>query len=218
MYLKKHPPIPTAVVFDAYGTLLSNTKTTKPVAQLREIIGGMGIDVSDYTQRAMTSRHTLSSLALSYGADVPLKTMARLDEELINELLGVEPYPDVERTLRYVMRRGAHVVIASNLAWPYSLPVHTLIDVVKQGGMINRTQISTAYSFDVGHIKPVPEFYSNVAADLESLSVEPQRIFMVGDRQIEDVDGPTRAGWRAWKVDRQSGQGLLDGPWDQWLG
>lgn len=215
--MNRRNPSSTTVVFDAYGTLLSNPNATRPFAQLRQILDNMGVDVSDYTHRAMTQRHTLPSLALSYGADVPLVELARLEEELMGELLDIRPYAESERVLRHVISRGARVVVASNLAWPYSLPIRTLMDVVAQHSLGSRGQMTTAFSFDVGHIKPSPEFYSTVKVGLASQGVG-DRIFMVGDRQIEDVDGPTAAGWTAWRVDRSTGHDLLDAPWDDWLG
>lgn len=213
-------PTPTGctVVFDAYGTLLSNPNATRPFAQLREILERGGVNVQDYAQRAMGQRHTLSSLALSYGFDPGLDTLARLERELMEELLAIHPYQETERVLRYVMGRGAHVVVASNLAWPYALPIHTLMDVVSQRGtLVSRNKIATAFSFDVGLVKPQEEFYTRVEDSLRSQGLGRQ-IFMVGDRQLEDVEGPVKAGWQAWRVDRSAGAGLFDAPWDQWLG
>lgn len=212
---------PAAVVFDAYGTLLSNPFPARPFAQLKEMMACQGLDVSDFAHRAMTCRHTLSSLAASYGASFPLQTLARLDAQLMAELLAIRPYPEAERTIRHVLSRGAVVVVASNLAWPYALPIQAALDTVVSrlsSTPASVSRVRTAFSFDLGVVKPSREFYQAVLGSLASDGVEPSRMFMVGDRQVEDVDGPRAAGWSAWRVDRSQDQGLLDAPWDLWLG
>lgn len=213
-------PAPTAVVFDAYGTLLSNPGTTRPFAQLKKAIAARGMDVSDFAHRAMTSRHTFSSLAQSYGVTLPMGMLARLEAELMEELMGIRPYPEAERAIRHVLHRGAVVVVGSNLAWPYALPIQALLDAVV-GRLPNESysasRVRTAFSFDLGALKPSPAFYQAVLDSLAADGVESSRVFMVGDRQAEDVDGPVAAGWSAWRVDRSKDEGLLDAPWDQWL-
>src|SRR5690606_30093757 len=142
---------------------------TRPFAQLREIIAKQGLDVSDFAHRAMTSRHTLSSLAKSYDAVIPMEDLARLDAQLMSELMAIRPYPEAERTIRHVLIRGAVVVVASNLAWPYALPVQAAMDtVVNRLATITNSvsRVRTAFSFDLGTVKPSELFYQAVMDSL----------------------------------------------------
>lgn len=211
---------PTAIVFDVFGTLLKIDNPTRPYSVLAQHLESLGADISDFAHRAMTARHTPASLAASYGASVSLEFIAHIDAMLLAELERIEPYEEADRTLRHVLGQGASIVIASNLAWPYALPVRAMLGHLARDrvdGSGNR--VSTFFSFDRGLLKPDPSFYQALAAEvLDREGIAPDRIFMLGDKLVEDCQSPTLAGWQAWHLDRAAGAQLLDAPWDAWLG
>lgn len=209
--------LPPVVVFDAYGTLVENPLSAQPFRRLREVLEKAGVDTSEYPSRAMTSRHSLTSLAQSYGEVVPQEVLAKFEQDLLGELFAVRPFPDAQRTIRHVLSQGATVVIASNLAWPYALPVkHIVRGIMGDLEMrLDAGRVRTAFSFDIGHLKPSSHFFITLAGSVGGM--ENHDFFMVGDRYTEDVEGPESIGWKAWLLDRESGSGLLDAPWDDWL-
>lgn len=217
-------PAPTAVVLDAFGTLVHIRRPARPFAMLRAKLADKGVDVSDFSTRAMAGRHTLADLAAQYSGQgdthMTLEDLAALDGLLLDELERIEPYPDAERTLRYLLGHGATVIVASNLAWPYGLPLRASLRQMTSGDSCSQSSgiWGTFFSYEQGVLKPDPGFYTALERYIvDSPGIARDRIFMVGDKLAEDVNAPITAGWQAWHLDRPAGASLLDAPWDRWL-
>lgn len=209
-----------AIVFDAFGTLVHIQRPARPYAALRTLLTDRGADTAGFALEAMTRRRTLADLARATGLPVPPQALAALEAQVIDEVESIAPFPDAAAAVARALEVADRVVIGSNLGWPYGAPVERFLapwgPVAALDDDAPDARVRTAFSFDVGHVKPDPAFYAHVARRLSALSGKPAAslaLCMVGDKQAEDGDGPTRAGWRGWRMDRAAGQGLLDAPW-----
>ena len=209
-------PLPSFpfVVFDAFGTLLKIPSPARPYAQLREALATHGAPVDGFMRAVMTSRLGLAATAEQFGVDLPLPLLARFEDALGRELERIVPYPEAERVVASVLGQGATVVVASNLAWPYGASVLAFLRRFGAVGPFARLQ--TAFSYDLGRLKPEAEFYQAVAHQLRLGDVPASdlasRIAMIGDRHDEDVAAPHRAGWSAQRLVRSRDE-TLDDAW-----
>lgn len=108
-------------------------------------------------------------------------------------------YDEVPATLARLAARGLRLAVVSN--WDERLP--TLLAAL---GLAERFDV-VVVSAEVGVEKPHPRIFA-VAA--ERLGVAPAEIVHVGDRRLEDVEGPVAAGQRALWLARNGGGDLTD--------
>ena len=206
-----------AIVFDAFGTLVHITAPTRPYAALRAHLEALGVERdADFPRRAMTGRWSLRDLAAHPVEDSILEGF---ETGVVEEVDSVVPFEDAPLAIEQALNRADRVIIASNLAWPYGRAVEQWLSQwgpVAPLGEASDARLLTAFSFDVGYVKPEPAFYRWVTSALAGVANKPSsalRLAMVGDKQAEDCDAPTAAGWSGWRIDRRQGQGLLDAPW-----
>ena len=142
--------------------------------------------------------------------------------------LGVEPRDDVlEHAMRVQIRAwdsvrflhpDAHELLdtlrAMGLEFGYVSntldPPHILHEVMEDEHMLTRAD-AIVLSSELGHRKPSPLIYR---AATEALDLDPARTLFVGDRVLEDVVGPKRAGMTAvlaeWFRDDEGDHTLAD--------
>lgn len=124
------------------------------------------------------------------GLDVPRETLVRiLDVEQRCWDAAVHPAPDALETLERLRARGLRTAIASNAPFPPDL-LHRQLRV---NGFEQRVD-AAVFSSEVGRRKPAPELY---LAALDRVGVPAAEALYVGDRVVEDYDGPRRLGMRA---------------------
>lgn len=179
---------------DAFGTIARLQVRTHPFRQLKALLQMEGAEVEDFALRAMSSPQSFCELASHYGVALPMARLGQLDADLRAELEGMVLYPEALDVLVQALGTGRDVVVASNLAWPYG---HTLTQLLQAAGLTlaplgAQSSVSTAYSYELGHCKPAPEFYAQIQS---AFGVRPHECMLVGDRLEEDVRGPLRAGW-----------------------
>lgn len=206
--------VSATIVFDAFGTLVQVRDVRRPFARLRAWLALQGVQTQDLPHQAMAHPHSLESLAARAGVPLPAEFAAQLQDDLAAELASIAWFPEAPAVLAALLRAKMRIVIASNLAHPYGPAVQALAATVAPVGRLgSQAAIETAWSYDVGHLKPAPAFYALVA------SATPNPVIaMVGDRWEEDVAGPRRAGWASWHLRRAQGQRLWDAPWAAWIG
>lgn len=208
-----------AIVFDAFGTLVQIGRPLRPYARLRQVIEDRGVKTDKFAVQAMTTRHSLARLAAAAGCPLPLDVLAPFERAVTEEVASVVAFPDAPAALVRALECADRVVVGSNLAPPYGAPVVTWLS---QWGEVEplapsaKARLLTAFSFDLGQLKPNAGFYQEVGQRLAQLSGKPVgalKVAMVGDKQAEDYTGPRAAGWQAHRLDRAAGQVLLDAPW-----
>lgn len=124
------------------------------------------------------------------GLDVPRETLWRiLDLEQRCWDRAIRLAPDALETLDALRARGLRTAVASNAPFPPEL----MRRQVGLTGIADRAD-AVLFSSEVGRRKPAPELYR---AALDGLGVEAAEALYVGDREVEDYDGPRRLGMRA---------------------
>lgn len=195
------------LALDAFGTLLEITNPVRPFADLKKTLSQQaGLDLSGFAVEAMARRHDLVSLAAHYGYQASVEDQQRWAAGLQKELQSIRPFPEAAAVVEHALLAGWGVIVCSNLAAPYTPAVDAfLAPFVERYG---RERVTTAYSCDVGYLKPRPAFFFTVEKLLGS---KPRDMAMMGDRYIEDVCGPRACRWKAFQVDRSVGHDLLKG-------
>lgn len=124
------------------------------------------------------------------GLDVPRDTLYRvLDLEQRCWDRAVTLAPDALETLDRLRSRGLRTAVASNAPFPPEM-LHRQLRV---NGIAERVD-AAVFSSEVGRRKPAPELY---LAALDRIGVPPDGALYVGDRVVEDYEGPRRIGMRA---------------------
>lgn len=92
-------------------------------------------------------------------------------------------------TLRGLRARGLRTAVASNAPFPPEMMRRQM-----RGNGIAAEVDAIVLSSEIGRRKPAPELYR---AALEELGVEPAQALYVGDRAVEDYEGPRAVGMPA---------------------
>lgn len=182
-----------AVVFDVFGTLVSIGDKRRPFAKLLQIGEAKG------RRRTHADAHTLmaSPFCLAEAArflQIELTTdeLSTLEADLRAEMASIALYPEVISTIHALQSRGIKVGLCSNLGAAYAPPVLKLLPMQLD---------AYAWSFQVGALKPEPQIYKHVCAEL---NCEPHQVLMIGDTPRADVDGPNAFGMRSVLLDRKA--------------
>lgn len=200
-------PVPEAVCFDAYGTLL---ELVDPVGALRRALLAAGYEYDEQTVAAAfraevafyrhnqdqgadtTGLHALRTLCAAVFTDaLPDGPPVGVALEMLVDALQYRLYDDVVPTLDALAAAGVRCGVISN--WDCSLA-----GVLVGLGIAERFAVVSA-SAVVGSRKPDPQIF---AVTLESLGCPAERVVHVGDHPDLDVAGATRAGMRAVGLDR----------------
>lgn len=124
------------------------------------------------------------------GLEVPPDALYRiLDLEQRCWDRAVRLAPGALEALEALGERGLHTAVASNAPFPPEM-MHRQARLT---GIAERVD-AVVFSSEVGRRKPAAELYM---AALERLGVPAGEALYVGDREVEDFDGPRRVGMRA---------------------
>jgi HAD superfamily hydrolase (TIGR01549 family) len=152
----------------------------EPLEDDLDTFGEDEVDYMDFYERAWRRA----------GLDVPRETLYRiLDLEQQCWDRSVRLAPGAQETLERLRARGLRLAVASNAPFPPEM-LHRQLRV---NGIAARLD-AVIFSSEVGRRKPSPEPY---LAALERIGVAPEDALYVGDRQVEDYEGPRRLGMRA---------------------
>lgn len=174
----------TAVVFDAFGTLI------KPVERRVSAYSRLSASVG---RARMPSRDAIMTRPMSIEAlatEVARPDLAAyLRGEIDREVAQLSLYDDVAGTLRALRSAGLKLGVCSNLAADYGPSVHRLLPGLD----------AYVLSFEVGARKPDPAIFS---AACQQLRCQPRDVLFVGDSKRADYEGPLAFGMSACLVDR----------------
>lgn len=176
--------MPKAVVFDAFGTLLSPIPGGGAYVRLGATIAA---DRHAFRLEALTSNVTISVLAHRHAAG---SMAVDLQDELDREDAGCSLLPEAGRLLARLDEERIPYAVCSNLAQSYGKAVRRLVPGAA----------AYIFSYEVGAQKPDPAIY---AAACNALCVGPEDIVFVGDTPKCDVDGPRLFGMRSALVSRK---------------
>lgn len=181
----------TAVCFDAFGTLIGyNGRRINPYRRLVQAEPGHKAERLPFLTRDVGIEVFADELGLSHLVPV-------IRHELVEELAGVQLFPEVTQALRKLRAAGKRVAVCSNLAQEYGQVVRQLLPGLD----------SYVLSYEVGAAKPDPLIYSAVC---EALGSRPRDVLFIGDSKRCDLQGPQAFGMQARWLDRSGGQTLLD--------
>jgi HAD superfamily hydrolase (TIGR01509 family) len=124
------------------------------------------------------------------GLEVPRDTLWRvldLEQQCWDRSLTLAP--GALDTLQALRARGMKTAVASNAPFPPAM----MRRQVRSNGIAERVD-AVVFSSEVGRRKPAPELYQ---AALDRLGVAPSEALYVGDRFVEDYEGPRRLGMQA---------------------
>lgn len=181
----------TAVCFDAFGTLIGyNGRRINPYRHLVQAEPGQKAERLPFLTRDVGIDVFAAEMGLSHLVPV-------IRRELVEELAGVQLFPEVAQVLRKLRADGKRLAVCSNLAQEYGHVVRQLLPDLD----------SYVLSYEVGAAKPDPAIYSAVC---KSLGCHPRDVLFIGDSKRCDFHGPQAFGMQARWLARKDGQTLLD--------
>ena len=179
-----------AVAFDLFGTLVEIVHKNNPYGRVLDALDLSAQERVDARRRLMCEPVLLSQVGEVLGRPVPSDVLIGAEQALYEELASVRLFHDAGPTLLALRDTGFKIAIASNLAYPYSVPVCLLLPFEPD---------VCAWSFNVGAIKPELVFYEALC---EFLGCSPGKVLMVGDTRANDYEGAKAAGLHALLLDR----------------
>ena len=191
----------SAVIFDAFGTLVEIQQPTHPFRQLlREGRRQGRLPRADDIRMIMTRCLSLREAALSFGIKISPSQLAFLDQCLEEELASIQPYPDAVEAVGLLQAAGVRLAVCSNLAMAYGPVVERIFPHLGAYG----------FSYRIGVMKPQAGIYQHTC---DLLNVRPEnelsgkrRIVMIGDSERCDRDGPALVGIKGYLL-RRNGDG-----------
>lgn len=190
------------VVLDAFGTIATLTSPQRPYSVLRDMLAVRGATVDDFAIRAMSTPSSMANLAMYHGVDFSMEQMSHLDGVLFKDLSGMELATGIVSTITRLVEGGIRVVIGSNLGLPYGVLLERMLAThgLLLEEMSPTAKLARAFSYEMGHIKPLPSFYEKIEHDMK---LPPNAFLMMGDRHEEDRIAPLARGWQAeWAFNR----------------
>jgi HAD superfamily hydrolase (TIGR01549 family) len=196
----------SAVVFDAFGTLLNFQNKRHPFRQLLKegIVGGRRASPGD-VRVLMSNPWSLKDAADQLGIRVSLARLQALQDDLDREVASITAFEDGIEAVGLLRAEGVRVGICSNLCKPYGAAVLQAFPDLD----------GYAFSYQVGAMKPDALIYQSICS---ALQVTPGHLFggqhdqiaMVGDSLKCDQDGPRAVGMLGFHLDRSGRGGVRD--------
>ncbi|SEK58488.1 FMN phosphatase YigB, HAD superfamily [Pseudomonas agarici] len=179
-----------AVIFDAFGTVIRIENARHPFRQLLKLGIAQGRRPRpDDASALMSHPWSLAQAADHFGIDVPPTELARIQSELDAELADIQPFADALSCIGALRAQGMKVAICSNLAQPYGTAVERIFPDLEGYG----------FSYEIGTLKPDRRIYDAVLTDL---AVDACKVWMIGDSQRCDRDGPIALGIKGHYLNR----------------
>ena len=194
----------SAVVFDAFGTLVNLQSKRHPFRQLLKEGAVRGRRASpDDVRVLMSNPWSLGDAADQLGISISPTRLQALQDALDREVASIIPFEDGIEAVALLRAEGVRVGICSNLCEPYGAAVLQVFPDLD----------GYAFSYEVGAIKPHALIYQSICTSLavspgELFGDQKEQIAMVGDSLKCDRDGPRAAGMLGFHLDR-SGRGAI---------
>jgi HAD superfamily hydrolase (TIGR01549 family) len=182
-----------AIIFDAFGTLVKMQPGAHPYRRILKLGIEQGRRPKDNdAEIILSNRLDLRDFAKYLEVYIPPEMMIKLESDLTTELLQLEAYEDGIHAINVLQNAGVNLCICSNLAYPYASAIERLYPSVTH----------RSYSFEVGTTKPNFLIYEHAA---NSLNMNPEEIWMIGDSIRCDKQGPDNFGIRGFHLSRDGG-------------
>ncbi|RVU51108.1 HAD family hydrolase [Pseudomonas syringae pv. syringae] len=194
----------TAVVFDAFGTVLELRSKLHPFRQLLKDGIPHGRTPSPNDVRVLMSNPwSLEEAASQLGISISPTRLKALQGDLEREIASISPFEDGVEAVAMLRADGVRVGICSNLCEPYGAAV------LKAFPDLN----AYALSHQVGAMKPDAVIYWSICSALgvtpgEMFGERSSQIAMVGDSIKCDRDGPSAVGMLGFHLDRAGREGV----------
>lgn len=188
-----------AVLFDVYGTLIE-FRTAKYHSPYGNLLAALPLQRQQREQaihlfltRDLPAGEDVAAILrqLAPGLVIPPDVLRNLATELDEHMACASLYADSKEVLVALRRRNYRLALVSNLATPYRLPIRRL-------GLTEMVD-ELVYSYEIGWRKPQPEIFRHA---LKKLGVLPSEAIFVGDTMVDDIEGATGVGMRAFLIDR----------------
>lgn len=193
----------SAIVFDAFGTVVRIGQRTNPYSALLREGRRQGLALTpDSTHFVMTANLSFDQVADQLRIELSPSRRAELNAALGKELASIEPYPDALEAIARLQGSGVVIGICSNLAQPFGPVIRKAFPHVQ----------CHAFSYELGVMKPDPGIYLAIRREMGVEAghgdAEKGRVLMVGDSRKCDRDGPRGVGIKGYHLDR-SGLGQI---------
>lgn len=157
---------------------------------MREVLEPLEDDLETYGEDEVDYMEVYARAWRRAGLDPPRDVLLRvLDLEQRCWDRAVRLAPDALETLGRLRARGLRTAVASNAPFP----PESMHRQVRASGIADHVD-AVVFSSEIGRRKPAPELY---LAALDRIGAAPADALYVGDRVVEDHDGPVRLGMRA---------------------
>lgn len=197
-----------AIIFDAYGTLISTGNGSVEASSKILALNGRG-DIGPkafYAQWKALHKRNINSL----GSFVTEEELFEKDLSELYNLYSIngDYKKDVQIMLDTLGKRKAFPEAREALellSEKYVVAIGSTTDTAPLMSDINNNQLKVAKVFTSESLrvyKPCREFYEKILAEL---NVSADETLFVGDSLIDDVKGPQNAGMRACWVNRKGG-------------
>lgn len=189
----------TAVIFDAFGTLIEILNRENPYKRLLRIGVQQGRVASPSDLRTvMALNGGLLEAAHLFGIKLKPTQLIELQSALDRELESIKCFEDAMPAIERLQKHGIKVGVCSNLAGPYCSRVKSLLSGLD----------AYAFSAETGVLKPDPEMYRSVCVMLgvspgQVLGSETAQVLMIGDSKRCDEHGPRSFGIVGYHLDRK---------------
>ncbi|EPN45742.1 haloacid dehalogenase-like family hydrolase [Pseudomonas syringae pv. actinidiae ICMP 18807] len=180
----------SAVLFDAFGTIVRIRRRTNPYLQLMREGRRQGLSItSESTHFAMTANLSFARIADHLGISLSASKRIEMSEALEKELSSIEPYLDAVRAISELQDSDILVGVCSNLVQPYGPVIKELFPSIEHH----------AFSFELGVTKPDPHIYRFICGQMgvdpgHCFDAEKGQVLMIGDSPKCDRDGPRAVG------------------------
>lgn len=194
----------TAVIFDAFSTLIEIMNRESPYKRLLRIGVQQGRVASPSDLRAvMALNGGLLEAVHLFGIKLKPSQLIELQSALDRELESIKCFDDALPAIRRLRAHGIKVGVCSNLAGPYCSRVRSLLPGLD----------AYALSAETGVLKPDLEMYRSVCAMLDTfpsqvLGSETTQVLMIGDSKRCDELGPRSFGIVGHHLDRKGAGGF----------
>lgn len=176
----------TAVIFDAFGTLIEILNRENPYKRLLRIGAQQGRVASPSDLRAvMALNGGLREVAHHFGIKLKPAQLIELQSTLDRELESIKCFDDALPAIERLQEHGIKVGVCSNLAGPYCSKVRSLLPGLD----------AYAFSAETDVLKPDLEMHRSVCVMLDVppdqvLGSETAQVLMVSDSKRCDEHGP----------------------------
>lgn len=198
--------LPSAIILDAFGTVIKIKHRTNPYQMLLRDGARQGrTPTPGDLHTLMTTNCSIAQAADLLNIRISASRWEFIQEALDEELDSLEPFSDALEAIQMLSDAGIRIGVCSNLAAPYGPGLKQCFSRVD----------GFALSYEVGVLKPHSLIYEVMCA---SLSVQPDRdwlqgassVLMIGDSPKCDRDGPRAVGISGFLLERAKGTAIPD--------